>query len=87
MKTTIDLPDVLFREAKIHAAEQGITLKEIVVNAVQAYVNDSKAKPKKQNSYWQKPILLPEYRSLLERGTLRGGTDSSLALEEERHDA
>ena len=30
MKTTLDIPDELFREAKIRAAENGVTLKELV---------------------------------------------------------
>ena len=36
MKTTIDIPDPLFRKAKSHAAEHGQTLKEFVADALQA---------------------------------------------------
>ena len=34
MKTTIDIPDALYRQAKVRAAQQGITLREMVVKAL-----------------------------------------------------
>jgi len=36
MKTTIEIPDPLFRKAKARAAERGQTLKEFVNEALQA---------------------------------------------------
>ena len=35
MKATIDLPDTLFREAKIRAAREGITMRVIVIRALE----------------------------------------------------
>ena len=35
MKTTIDLPDLLFRKAKATAAERGISLKTFITEAVE----------------------------------------------------
>lgn len=35
MKTTIEIPDLLFRKAKSKAAERGKTLKEFVTEALQ----------------------------------------------------
>jgi len=35
MKTTIEIPDPLFRKAKLKAAERGQTLKELVTEALQ----------------------------------------------------
>ena len=35
MKTTIEIPDFLFRKAKSKAAERGQTLKELVTEALQ----------------------------------------------------
>lgn len=34
MRTTIDLPEELFRRAKMTAASQGITLKQLVIEAL-----------------------------------------------------
>ena len=36
MKTTIDIPDALFRRAKARAAERGQSLKDFVAEALQA---------------------------------------------------
>ncbi len=35
MKTTIDLPDALYRRAKIAAAERATTLREIVIESLE----------------------------------------------------
>jgi len=34
MKTTIDIPEPLYRKAKVHAARQGITMRELVVHSL-----------------------------------------------------
>jgi plasmid stability protein len=36
MKTTIDIPDALYREVKIRAAREGKPIREIVVQALQS---------------------------------------------------
>jgi hypothetical protein len=36
MKTTIEIPDPLFRKVKSHAAQRGQTLKEFVTDALKA---------------------------------------------------
>ena len=40
MKTTIDLPEELLRTAKIHAAENQTTLKDLVVKGLQVVTGD-----------------------------------------------
>ena len=35
MRTTIDLPDGLFRQAKAHAALQGVSLKDLITRYVE----------------------------------------------------
>jgi hypothetical protein len=35
MRTTIDMPDALFRRTKATAAARGMTLKQVIVNAVE----------------------------------------------------
>ena len=41
MKTTIEMPDPVFREAKAVAARQGISLKDFVTAAVEARLKGS----------------------------------------------
>ena len=43
MKTTLDIPDPLFREAKMVAAREGITLRAVVTRALQAEFQRSAA--------------------------------------------
>lgn len=35
MKTTIDLPDMLYRRLKIRAAESGVTIRQLVVRGIE----------------------------------------------------
>lgn len=34
MRTSIDIPDELFRKAKVRAAEKGLTLKDLIVSGL-----------------------------------------------------
>jgi len=47
MKTTLEIPDLLFRKAKSKAAERGQTLKQLVTEALQEKlaVNTDNARP------------------------------------------
>ena len=47
MKTTLEIPDLLFRKAKSTAAERGQTLKQLVTEALQEKlaVNTDSARP------------------------------------------
>jgi hypothetical protein len=50
MKTTVEIPDMLFRKAKATAAEQGVPLKDLLTDAVREYLqrstgDSSKIKP------------------------------------------
>jgi len=40
MRTTIDLPDSLFREAKATAASRGLKLKDLVISALQVAIQN-----------------------------------------------
>jgi hypothetical protein len=39
MRTTLDLPDSLFREVKTRAVQQGVTLKDLLAQYIQAGMN------------------------------------------------
>jgi hypothetical protein len=41
MKTTVEIPDALFRKAKATAAEQGVSLKDLLTDAVRLYLERS----------------------------------------------
>ena len=46
MKTTVEIPDSLYRQVKARAALKGQTIKESLVDAVRAKIARDKAKPK-----------------------------------------
>ena len=48
MRTTIDMPDALYRKTKAVAALRGVKMKDIIVKAVEAEVNQLPAKPGKR---------------------------------------
>ena len=51
MKTTLEIPDAVFRRAKARAAEQGIPLRQLVTEAV---VRSLEAKPAIRQKPWMK---------------------------------
>ena len=48
MRTTVDIPDPLYRRLKSAAALQGCSVKELVLRGVQAELKSSKNKRKKK---------------------------------------
>jgi len=62
MRTTIDIPDPLFRAAKQRAAEEGVPLREIVTRALRLHLDGS-----------PKPAY--HFRWRVEKGRLLPGVD------------
>jgi hypothetical protein len=52
MKTTVEIPDVLFRRAKSKAAEGGQTLKEFVTEALQEKLAPRSGTPRPRQPAW-----------------------------------
>ena len=51
MKTTVEIPDTLYRQLKARAALQGQTVKDFLVEAVRAKLASGKA-PSKRKTGW-----------------------------------
>ena len=86
MKTTVEIPESLFRQAKIRATEKGMSFRDLVLDALRRELSEAtqQASIEQNAPYWSRRVLLPEYRRLLESGALRGGTDSTRITSEER---
>jgi len=54
VKTTIDIPDPLFRKAKSTAAERGQTLKEFVTEALQERLAAGKTAARRGEPEWMR---------------------------------
>ena len=52
MKTTIEIPDPLFRKAKSKAAENGQSLKELVNEALQEKLSGRSGNPRRGEPEW-----------------------------------
>ena len=46
MKTTVEIPDALFREAKEHAARHGVSLRAIITQGIREVVQSGPKKRK-----------------------------------------
>ena len=56
MRTTVDIPDPLYRELKTKAAREGTTVKELILRSVEAKLVEPKRKRPKR-------IVLPIIKS------------------------
>jgi hypothetical protein len=64
MRTTIEIPDTLFRKTKATAALRGSTMKELVVRALEREVEGSVPAKKTATSRVRLPIHLKSGRKL-----------------------
>jgi hypothetical protein len=83
MKTTIDIPEPLYRKAKMRAVEKGTSLKALVLKALEHELL-SQQPPVSEVPYFARRKLLPEFKKLMESGMLRGGRDSTDIISEDR---
>ena len=84
VKTTIDIPEDLYKKAKIQAVEQGVTLKQIVITSLRKELEETPRVGEAPVSYWASRQLLPEYEAAMKEGAFSGGTDSTIIISEER---
>lgn len=88
MKTTIDLPDDLYRRAKIKAVERSTTLKELLVSSLAEAVAPARRVRQAASSTsaerWSQRRLVSGYSELRASRAFAAGTDSAAILDEER---
>ncbi len=84
MKTTIDIPEALYKKAKIRAIERGQTLKQIVLTSLSKELEPVSTTPAAGRSFMERRKLLPGYEAALKAGAFSGGTDSTQIISEDR---
>ncbi|HEY5892667.1 MAG TPA: hypothetical protein VIT91_05495 [Chthoniobacterales bacterium] len=84
MKTTIDIPDPLYRQAKIRAVEQGTSLKVILLRGLEHELKAAPTPAVPEKSYWANRKLRPGYAAALKAGAFSSGTDSTVIISEDR---
>ena len=78
MKTTIDIPDLLYRQAKIRAVEQRTSLKDILLRALERELRTGSQSPESfvpPLPYFARRKLLPEFARLQASGAFRPKLD------------
>lgn len=84
MKTTIDIPEALYKKAKIRAVETGQTLKQIVLTSLEKELNPTAKVAEEPGLYWANRKIRPGFQQIVESGILDGGTDSTQIISEDR---
>lgn len=69
MKTTIDIPEALYKEAKIRAVERSQTLREVVVAALERDLRETKT-GEPAAPYFARRKLRPGFENLRRSGAL-----------------
>ncbi len=82
MKTTIDIPEPLYKRAKFRCIEKGQTLRDMVIASLQKELAEQCSPP--AQPYWSSRNLRPAYAEALARGDFSGGADSTLIVSEDR---
>jgi hypothetical protein len=85
MKTTIDIPDSLYKKVKIRAIERGQTLKQIVLTSLERELERAGT----SISPWANRKLLPAFARLQAAGAFRpkpGDRDITELISEDRND-
>ncbi len=75
MKTTIDIPEDLYKKTKIQAIECGLTLKQIVLRSLERELQVSPLPQEPVTSYWANRKLLPEFAAAQKAGDYRPKPD------------
>jgi hypothetical protein len=84
MKTTIDIPEPLYKKAKFRAIEQGVTLKQIMLTSLEHTLSQAVSTPPAVQSFAQRRRLRPKFQQLRQAGALAGGVDSAVSVSEDR---
>lgn len=84
MKTTVDIPEALYKKAKIRAIETGQTLKQLVLTSLTKELEPVSSSPTAGQSFMERRKLLPAYEAALKAGAFSGGTDSTQMISEDR---
>ncbi len=71
VKTTIDIPEALYKKVKIRAIERGQTLKQIVLSSLERELEAPHTVPQPPTSYWANRKLRPEFARLQAEGAFK----------------
>jgi len=88
MKTTIEIPEPLYKRAKIRAIETGQTLKHLVLVSLNRELQEASLTPDAGKSFLERRQLLPGYKTAMKAGAFRpaaGVRDVTELISEDRN--
>lgn len=68
MRTSVDIPDPIYREMKVYAASEGTTIKEIILQGVAARLQAGRALSAKPESRPRFPVIHSKQPGSLQLG-------------------
>jgi len=84
-KTTIDLPELLYRRAKILAVQEGRSFRSLVIDALESELaRSTSGGPHADEAYWANRTFLPEFERFRREGAYASGAASTDALSGDR---
>ncbi len=89
MKTTIDIPEPLYRQAKIRAIETGRTLKHLVLDSLTRELDLSPSDAGENRLFHDRRKLRPDFVKAVKAGAFRpvpGDRDVSDLISEDRNE-
>lgn len=88
VKTTIDIPEPLYKQAKIRAVERGQTLRVLMLSALERELGNAGSLPaERPKTFAERRRLLPEFVRASNAGLLRpasGERDVTALISEDR---
>ena len=87
MKTTIDIPEPLYKKAKIRAVQTGQTLRHLVLASLSRELETLPSDAEEEKSFWERRTLLPEFEAAMKAGAFRpapGARDVTELISEDR---
>lgn len=70
MKTTIDIPEPLYRKVKMQAVQRGISLRELVLGALETNLRPTPSRPTGASHFTIDPLGVPRLRRPAADGTV-----------------
>ena len=82
MKTTIEIPDALYKRAKIRAVNQGTTLRRLMLEALERAM--AEGPDREQTPFLKRRNLVPEFEAALKTDAFSDGSDSTDVISDDR---
>jgi len=82
VKTTIEIPEALYKRAKIRAVNEGTTLRRLMLDALERSMAEEG--DRKEAPFLKRRRLVPEYEAALKADAFSEGSDSTDLISDDR---